>query len=78
VGAGRIEKEGERQRKRSCRAVHTLLGYGKKITRKRKARRDRERERKSLFFLLFFTPGRRTRAMVVEYRVEWKINVSIL
>jgi hypothetical protein len=40
--------------------------------------REKQEKRKNLFFLLFFTPGRATRAMLAEHRVGWKINVSIL
>jgi hypothetical protein len=71
------EREAERQKKRSFGVVHagSLLGHSKKKTR---IEREKQWQRKNLFSLLFFTPGRTTMAMLTEQRVEWKINVSIL
>jgi len=70
------EREAERQKKRSFRAVHArlLLGHSKK----KLVEREKQGRRKNLFSPLFFTPGRTTIEMLVEQRVEWKINVSIL
>jgi hypothetical protein len=59
--------------KRSSRDVHTrlLLKHNKK---KLAEREEKMKDKENLFFLLFFIPGRATRAMLIEC----EMNVSVL
>ena len=77
-GEGEGERESERARaQRKDLLEPRMRGYCWGMAKKL-LEREKQEERKNLFFLLFFTPGRTARAMRGEQGIEWKINVSIL
>lgn len=78
IEQGNRRRERERTRaQRKDLLGSRMRGYCSGMAKKL-LEREKQEERKNLFFLLFFTPGRTTRAMLGEQGIEWKINVSIL
>ena len=74
----RRRERGRERAQRKDLLESRMRGYCSGMAKKLLEREKQEERERIYFFLLFFTPGRTTRAMLGEQGIEWKINVSIL